>query len=134
MTALSRILWVGFGGMVGSVARYLLSSWLLRALGPVFPFGTLAVNLIGSFLLGALMWIGLHTVSIGPAAQLGLTTGVMGGFTTYSTFNFDTLRLVQERAWVLAGLNVAVTLFGCLAAGWLGWAGAAWILGGRAVR
>lgn len=125
---LSRVLWVGLGGMAGSVARYLLSGWLTRALGPSFPFGTVAVNLIGSLLLGALMAVGVHTTSLSTNAQLGLTTGVMGGFTTYSTFNFETLRLLEERSWALAGFNVAVTLFGCLALGWLGWQGATWLL------
>ena len=134
MTLLVRVLWVGLGGMAGSVARYLVSAWLLKLLGPTFPFGTLAVNLIGSFLLGVIMAIGLYTASLGTNAQVGLTTGVMGGFTTYSTFNFETIRLLEEGAWALAGLNVAVTLLGCLAAGWLGWQGAAWFLVGRAAR
>jgi len=114
--------------MVGSVGRYLLSSWLAKVLGPTLPFGTIAVNLIGSLLLGVLVAIGAHTTSLGPNAQLGLTTGLMGGFTTYSAFNFETLRLLEERAWALAGLNVAVTLFGCLAVGWLGWQGTSWLL------
>jgi fluoride exporter len=134
VTALSRVLWVGLGGMAGSIVRYLLSALLLKWLGPAFPFGTVAVNLIGSFLLGVLMAVGLHSTSLGPNAQLGLTTGVMGGFTTYSTFNFETIRLLEERAWGLAALNVAVTLFGCLAVGWLGWQGATWLLSGRAAR
>jgi CrcB protein len=134
VTVLSRILWVGLGGMAGSVARYLLSGWLTKVLGPVFPFGTLAVNLIGSLLLGAIMAIALHTASLGPAAQLGLTTGVMGGFTTYSTFNFETFRLLEVRAWALAGIDVAATLLGCLAAGWLGWHGVVWYVTGRAAR
>jgi fluoride exporter len=132
VTLLSRVIWVGLGGMAGSVARYLLSAWLLKLLGPVFPFGTLAVNLIGSFLLGALLAIILHTAALGPGAQLGLTTGVMGGFTTYSAFNYETLRLLEDRAWALAGLYVAATLLGCLAVGWLGWHGATWLLSGRA--
>ena len=134
MTVLSRVLWVGLGGMAGSVARYLLSGWLMKALGASFPFGTLAVNMIGSLVLGAIMAIGVHTTSLSVNTQLGLTTGVMGGFTTYSTFNFETIRLFEERAWLLAGLNVAMTLAGCLAVGWLGWQGMAWLLAGRASR
>lgn len=134
VTTLSRILWVGLGGMAGTIARYLLSSWLTKALGPAFPFGTLAVNLIGSLLLGAIMAIALHTAALGSSTQLGLTTGVMGGFTTYSTFNFETLRLLEERAWGLAGLYIGATLAGCLFVGWLGWQGATWLLGARAAR
>jgi fluoride exporter len=134
VTFVSRVVWVGLGGMAGSVARYLLSGWIMKALGLTFPLGTFAVNVIGSLLLGVIMAIGVHTTSLNVNAQLGLTTGVMGGFTTYSTFNFETLRLLEERAWALAGLNVAVTLLGCLAAGWLGWQGTAWLLAGRAAR
>jgi CrcB protein len=134
VSMLSRILWVGLGGMAGSVARYLLSGWLTKTLGPAFPFGTLAVNLIGSLLLGAIMAIALHTAALGPGAQLGLTSGVMGGFTTYSTFNFETLRLLEERAWALAGLYIGATLLGCLVVGWLGWQGATLLLGARAAR
>ena len=125
---LSRVLWVGLGGMAGSVARHLLSGLLTKTIGLAFPFGTLAVNLIGSLLLGVIMAIAVHTTSLSPGAQLGLTAGVMGGFTTYSTFNFETLRLLEERAWALAGLYVGATLLGCLAVGWLGWQGTAWLL------
>lgn len=134
MTVLVRVLCVGVGGMAGSVARFLLSSWIMKVVGTAFPLGTFVVNLIGSLLLGAIMAIGVHTTSLSANAQLGLTTGVMGGFTTYSTFNFETLRLLEQRAWALAGLNLAVTLLGCLVAGWLGWQGTAWLLAGRGAR
>jgi CrcB protein len=100
-------------------------------MGTAFPYGTLAVNLIGSFALGAIMWIVLHTALLGPDTRLALTTGVLGGFTTYSAFNFETLQLLQERAWRVAALYVGLTLLGCLLVGWLGWSGAGW-LGGRA--
>lgn len=132
--SLAGLVWVGLGGMVGSVARHALSTWLTRLFGPAFPFGTLAVNVIGSLLLGAIMWIAAHTSALGPNARLALTTGVMGGFTTYSTFNQETLRLFQERSWGLGLLYVAATLLGCLAAGWLGWAGASWLLHGGEPR
>lgn len=129
MNTFTRIAWVGVGGMVGSVARYLLATWVMKLAGPGFPLGTLVVNLIGSLLLGVVMAIALRGDSIGPGLQLGLTTGLIGGFTTYSAFNFETLRLLQERGWLLAGLNVASTLAGCLVAGWLGWTAAMWVLG-----
>ncbi len=131
MSSLSRIAWVGVGGMVGSVARYLLATLVMKLAGSGFPVGTLTVNVVGSFLLGVVMAVALHGGAIGPGLQLGLTTGLLGGFTTYSAFNFETLRLIEQRSWMLAGLNVASTLAGCLVAGWLGWAGAAWVLGRR---
>jgi CrcB protein len=90
-TALSRFLWIGLGGATGTWARWLLSGWLLRTLGTSFPYGTLAVNVIGSFLLGAVMIVGTQTEAIPETARLALTVGVMGGFTTYSTFNYETI-------------------------------------------
>ena len=117
---MGRLLWISLGGALGTAARYLMSVWLLRALGPAFPYGTLAVNVIGSFLLGVIMQAGLDTTLLSPTTRVVLGTGVMGGFTTYSTFNYETLQYLQAGAWAMAGLNVAVTLFVCLAAGALG--------------
>ena len=127
---MTRFLWICLGGAAGTGARYLLSGWLLRLAGPIFPWGTLAVNLLGSFLLGFLMQTAAATEILRPTLRLALTTGVMGGFTTYSTFNYETLRLVQEGAWMLAAANLAATVCGCLLAGLLGMAGARWLLGG----
>jgi CrcB protein len=120
MSPMVRFLWICLGGAAGTGARYLLSGWLLRALGPGFPWGTLAVNVIGSFLLGFLMHIALATSLLSPTLRLTLTTGVMGGFTTYSTFNYETLQYLQQNEWLAAGTNVAATLLVCLAAGALG--------------
>ncbi|HEY0557909.1 MAG TPA: fluoride efflux transporter CrcB [Thermoanaerobaculia bacterium] len=117
---MGRFLWICLGGAAGTGARYLLSGWLLRALGPGFPWGTLAVNVIGSFLLGLLMQIAIATALLSPTLRLTLTTGVMGGFTTYSTFNYETLQYLQQNEWLAAGTNVAATLLVCLAAGALG--------------
>ena len=126
---MARLLWISLGGALGTAARYLVSVWLLRALGPAFPYGTLAVNVIGSFLLGAIMQAGLDTTLLSPTTRAVLGTGVMGGFTTYSTFNYETLQYLQEGAWAMAGLNVAATLLVCLAAGALGVALARAVLG-----
>lgn len=117
---MARFLWICLGGAAGTGARYLLSGWLLRAAGPGFPWGTLAVNVIGSFLLGLIMQVSLTTGLISPTLRLGLTTGVMGGFTTYSTFNYETLQYLQQNEWLAACANVTATLLVCLAAGVLG--------------
>jgi len=126
---MGRLVLISLGGAVGTAARYLLSAWLLRTLGPAFPYGTLAVNVIGSFLLGVIMQAGLDTTVLSPTARVVLGTGVMGGFTTYSTFNYETLQYLQEGAWAMASLNVATTLLVCLAAGALGVAVARGLLG-----
>ena len=125
----AEFLLVCLGGAAGTGARYLLSGWLLRAAGPTFPFGTLAVNLIGSFLLGFLMQTALSTDLLSPTTRVTLATGVMGGFTTYSSFNYETLRLWENGAWLLGSLNVLATVVGCLAAGLLGLFLARWSFG-----
>jgi CrcB protein len=117
-----RLLAICFGGAVGTGARYLLSEWVVRRLDHAFPFGTLAVNVIGSFLVAVLMFLGVEATALSPTLRLTLTTGVMGGFTTYSAFSFETLRSLQQGQWGLALTNVLVTLLGCLAACALGWA------------
>ena len=127
---MSRFLWICLGGAVGTGARYLVSTWALTLLGPAFPWGTLAVNAIGSFLLGALMHVGLSTDLLSPALRLALSTGVIGGFTTYSTFNYETLQYVSDGALGLAALNVSATFVLCLAAGLLGLAAARVLVGG----
>ncbi len=117
---MGRLLWICLGGAAGTALRYLVSGWVLRALGTSFPYGTLAVNLLGSFLLGALMHVGLSTEWLSPTLRLALTTGAMGGFTTYSTFSYETMRLVQDGAWGNASLNVAATVVLCLVAAFAG--------------
>jgi len=98
---MERFLWICLGGAVGTGARYLLSGWLAGFWGPGLPIGTLAVNVVGSFLLGVIMQVALTTALISPGLRLFLTTGVMGGFTTYSTLNYETLRFFEENAWRL---------------------------------
>jgi len=113
---MARFFWICLGGAIGTGARYLLSGWLQRAAGPGFPYGTLAVNVLGSFFLCLLMQIGPMPSTL----RLVLASGVMGGFTTYSAFNYETLRFLQEDAWLLGFLNVGAMLVSCLLAGYLG--------------
>jgi fluoride exporter len=121
---LGRLAWICAGGAFGTGCRYLLSTWLTRALGPVFPWGTLAVNLIGSFLLGVIMEVGLNSSLLSPTVRWTLGAGVVGGFTTYSSFNYETMQLVQGEDNGLALLNVGATLLGCWVTGLLGlWVG-----------
>jgi CrcB protein len=84
------------------------------------PWGTLAVNVLGSFFLGLIMHLGVVTSILSPTLRLALTTGVLGGFTTYSTFNYETIRYIQDGAWRLGLGNMALTLVVCLAAGFAG--------------
>lgn len=120
---------VCLGGAVGTGARYLVTVWALEALGPAFPWATFLVNAVGSFLLAALMYAGLETSTVPPTLRLAVGTGVLGGFTTYSTFSFETMRYLQTGSWALALLNVAATVLVCLLACVAGWVLARAVLG-----
>ena len=122
-------MWVCLGGALGSGARYLLSGWALNAFGTAFPWGTLAVNVIGSFLLAALMYVGVESNAMSATLRVALTTGVLGGFTTYSSFSYETMKCFQDGAWALGAANVLVTVCACLAACFAGWASAKWLVG-----
>ena len=111
----SRLLWVCLGGAAGTAARYWLTGWAPQALGTAFPYGTLLVNAIGSFLLGVVMHVGLATEALHPTARIALGVGVMGGFTTYSAFSYETVRLAGRAHWSEAATYVVVTTAGCLA-------------------
>ena len=123
-----RFLWICLGGAVGTGARYLISGWAAR-FGVFFPYGTLAVNLIGSFFIGAIMHVALTTTMFSPDMRVILAVGVLGGFTTYSGFNFETIQYLREGAWLLGILNVVVMVGACLAAGIVGLASARWLVG-----
>jgi len=116
----TRVALVALGGAIGSVARYGVGALAAQLLGPTFPWGTLFVNLSGSFLIALLMHVALTGTTISLEMRIFLTTGIMGGFTTYSSFNYETLALIDQRAYALASLNLAATVVGCLLAGVLG--------------
>ena len=124
---MKELLAVCIGGAAGSAARYLFSLWARATFGQDFPYGTLGVNVIGSFAMGALAYLARSTELLSPTLALALTTGVLGGFTTYSAFNDDTVRFLQSGALARAALNVGVTLVACLAAGFAGVALGRWI-------
>ena len=117
---MTRVILVALGGAIGSVARYGVGAVAAQLLGAAFPWGTLLVNLSGSFLISLVMHVALAGTAISLELRIFLTTGIMGGFTTYSSFNYETLALINQRAYGLAGLNVSATVVGCFLAGVLG--------------
>ena len=117
---MERVLMVGLGGALGSIARYVLGAMVQRIAGSMFPAGTVVVNVVGSFLMGVVMQLGADSKSISPLMRLALTTGFLGGFTTMSAFSFETVALLEGGASRLAIANVAATLVGCLGGCWLG--------------
>jgi len=110
---------VALGGALGALARYGLSGWVYDRLGESFPWGTLVVNVLGCLLLGAAVrW--LQVSASPPAFRPFLTIGLLGAFTTFSTFSYETVALVQDGQWARAGLYVSGSMAFGLAAMVLG--------------
>ena len=127
---MERLLWICFAGALGTGVRYLVGLWAGQRFGTWFPFGTLIGNVCGCFLIALIMQLALELTSFPANLRLALTTGFMGGLTTYSSFNYETTKLLQDGALRLALLNFAITAFGCLLAGLLGSLLARRLLGG----
>jgi len=114
---MEKFLWVSIAGGLGSGARYALASWLAERATSAFPWGTLAVNVLGCLALAFLSEAAGAGLSLTPLQRLALTTGFLGGFTTYSAFNQETLAALQSGAALSASIYVGVTLATCLLAG-----------------
>lgn len=118
-----RYLWIGLGSALGGMARYWTYCLIARAAGGTFPWGTLMVNVVGSTFIG---WFAALTAPEGRwlvpvAARQFVMVGICGGFTTFSSFSLETLRLVNDGEWGKAVFNAAASLVLCLAGVWLGW-------------
>ena len=117
-------------GAIGAVARYVVSGWAYHALGKGFPYGTLAVNLIGCFLLGAIVHVNQTTELIPFAFRNGLTIGMLGAFTTFSTFGYESLQRLQSGELGIGVVNIAVNVIFGLLAVWMGMTVARMMYGG----
>ena len=121
---MNKLILVVAGGGIGSGARYLVALGSARLFGPAFPWGTFAVNVLGSLLLGLILGWAASDPEGSEKVRLALGTGVMGGFTTYSSFNAETLRMIESGTYGMAAGYAGMTFVVCLAAGaaglWLG--------------
>ncbi len=113
---------VFIGGGLGASARYYLSGAVYRWLPSDFPYGNLAVNIIGCFVIGVLMTSMEERFITHPALRIFLTVGILGGFTTFSSFSYETVTLVRNGEIFLGTINAFASLLGCLAATWFGMA------------
>ena len=114
--------WIGVGGALGSIARAWLAVAVARITGPQFPWGTILINVLGSFVIG---FFGTLTAagtrfSAPPNARAFVMVGICGGFTTFSSFSLQTMALWRNGEWVAAALNVGASVVLCLLAVWVG--------------
>lgn len=114
---MSDVLVVGLGGFVGSVTRFMLGTWIAARVGTTFPYGTFAINVTGCFILGVIMGA-LERNAISPAVRLPAAVGFCGGYTTFSTYGYETVRLLETGGSIGAVINVVgsnvMGLAGCL--------------------
>jgi CrcB protein len=112
------IYYIAFGGAIGSVTRYLVGVFIQTRAGGAFPMGTLVINITGSMLLGFLLQYTLSSATVSPEVRALLTTGFCGGYTTFSTFSYEAVRLFEEgdywRFGAYIGASVVLGLIGCI--------------------
>lgn len=117
---MQQLLAIAGGGALGAVLRYGMSNGIYRLLGRDFPYGTMAVNILGSLLMGVLFVLFVERTMVSAEWRLGLLVGFLGAFTTFSTFSLETLALFDAGAPLKALLNIMASVVLCLVATWLG--------------
>ena len=111
---------IALGGALGAVGRYALSSQITHWIGPGFPWGILAVNVAGCFIMGVIAELGALTLNLSPEMRAFLTTGILGGFTTFSAFALDSAVMIERGDWGATVLYVSASVLGSIAALFLG--------------
>ena len=116
---MSKLIWIALGGLLGTLCRYGLSAWLDGRSQSPFPYGTLAVNLLGCFVAGFLFPL-LEQATVTPELRLAVFTGILGGFTTFSAYGLQTVILATGGLWSMAALNLFLSNVAGLAMVWAG--------------
>jgi CrcB protein len=115
-----ELLVVALGGSIGAASRYLTSMWAAERFGANFPYGTLIVNVVGCFIIGAFMTIATERFVVNPYWRLLITVGFAGGLTTFSSYSYETFALLQDAELAMAAYNVCLNLALGLFATWVG--------------
>ena len=115
-----QLIAIAAGGAVGALMRFWVSTGVYNLLGRGFPYGTLAVNVLGSLVMGFLYVLFLERMSAGPELRGAVLIGMLGAFTTFSTFSIETLNLIEQADYLKAVLNMGISVLACMFAVWLG--------------
>jgi len=124
---LNQALAIAAGGAIGALLRYWMSTWVYARLGSDFPYGTMAVNVLGSLIMGVLYVLLVERMDLDPVWRAALLVGLLGPFTTFSTFSIETLNLIENRENIKALLNILFSVVLCLFAAWVG------VIAGRSI-
>jgi len=116
-----NLLAIALGGAIGSVARYVLSTFVLRVSGTLFPLGTFVVNVVGCLVFGAIAGASSQRVQISSTTRLFLLTGILGGFTTFSSYAFESFGLVRDGQFAWAAINVLGQVVAGIVGMWVGY-------------
>lgn len=121
---MTSYIWVAVGGALGTIGRYWLSGLVARLVGESFPWGTLIVNVTGSFVIGFFATLAGPDgrLYLGSSVRQFVLTGICGGYTTFSSFSLQTLNLMNDGEWAQAGANMGLSLALCMIAVWVGYA------------
>ncbi|AJQ28562.1 fluoride efflux transporter CrcB [Pelosinus fermentans] len=115
-----RIIAVAVGGSIGATARYLVSVWAAERFGADFPYGTLIVNVVGCFIIGIFMTLTTERFIVNPYWRLLITVGFLGGLTTFSSFSYETFRVLENSNMIMALYNIGLNLLLGFVATWIG--------------
>lgn len=115
-----QVLAIAAGGAVGSLLRFWMSNWVHSFADRSFPYGTLAVNVLGCLIMGFLFVLFIDRLSDNPILRAGILIGLLGGFTTFSAFSIETFNLIEQGAWTKAVANMSGSLLLCVGATWIG--------------
>jgi CrcB protein len=115
-----QLIAIAAGGAVGALLRFWVSTGVYALLGRGFPYGTLVVNVLGSLAMGFLYVLLLDRMTVVPELRAALLVGLLGAFTTFSTFSIETLNLIEQADFIRAGLNVVISVVACVLACWFG--------------
>lgn len=117
---MAQVIAIAAGGAVGALLRFWMSTTIVLIFGRAFPYGTLAVNVLGSLIMGFLYVYMIDKLSVSPEWRAALLIGLLGSFTTFSTFSIETLNLIEHGAQIKAALNILLSVVLCLGAAWVG--------------